>query len=639
MLRRSPRTLGLAAGLAAALGATAVAYRPALSGEFQFDDGPSIVENQALKDLAGFLARLWEQPFSPEARPVADLSFAVDYARAGLDARAFHATSVALHLLAVALAFLLARALGRRLGDPGAAPFALAVAAAWGLHPLATQAVSYVVQRAEVLASIFALATVLLLLAAEERWPRLGAFAAWALAGLAFAVGLGAKLVAITAPAAYLLASWGTRPVPAGPAPASPRRWASLVPALLAAPFLGWAGWLAWRFLAGVQHRSDVGFDIPSVTAPSFALSQLRVVLRYARLVVWPSGQNIDYAFAPSRWLGEPETLLSGLALALLAAGAVAALVWARARRTEPTGRALSLAGLGVLWFFVLVSPSSSVIPIADLVMEHRAYLASLGLVLALLALGRAGLAALPLGWRAAPWAPWAATGLLLAGLFAATAARNEVWRSRVALWTDVVAKSPGKARAHFNLAHALSEAGQEEAALRSYRAALPLASDGTVRWGDLMRNMGASLLGARRFAEAAELLAQAAAIEPWNPELENNLAIAYLELGRVPEARRHAQRAIAGSACYAAAHNTFGEALYLGADYPSALEAFDRARHCDPDSLPALNNYATTLQHLGRTAEACRAWAAYGASRGGFAAARAQQKMDGLRCAEVAAR
>ncbi|HET9599826.1 MAG TPA: tetratricopeptide repeat protein, partial [Anaeromyxobacteraceae bacterium] len=245
----------------------------------------------------------------------------------------------------------------------------------------------------------------------------------------------------------------------------------------------------------------------------------------------------------------------------------------------------------------------------------------------------------------AVPWRPRAraaataaVAGALAVALFAATSLRNEVWRSRVALWTDAVAKSPGKARAHFNLAHALSEANQEEAALRAYRTALPLVRDGTVRWGDLMRNMGASLLGLNRFAEAAELLAQATAMEPYNPELENNLAIAYLELGRLPEARRHAQRAVGIKPDYAAAHNTLGEALYLSAEYPAALAEFDRGRQLDPDSLPALNNYATTLQHLGRKPEACQAWAVYGATRGGFAAARAQQKLSALGCDQVAA-
>ena len=142
----------------------------------------------------------------------------------------------------------------------------------------------------------------------------------------------------------------------------------------------------------------------------------------------------------------------------------------------------------------------------------------------------------------------------------------------------------------------------------------------------------------ASRYAEAAQLLAQAAAIEPWNPEIENNLAIAFLELGQLADARGHAQRAIAQSPRYGAAHNTLGEVLFLTADYPAALAQFDDARRADPDSLPALNNYATTLQLLGRRPEACRAWAVYGATRGGLAATRARQKMDGLGCGEVAA-
>jgi len=162
-------------------------------------------------------------------------------------------------------------------------------------------------------------------------------------------------------------------------------------------------------------------------------------------------------------------------------------------------------------------------------------------------------------------------------------------------------------------------------------------ARDGTVDWGDLARNMGASLLEARHLDEAATLLTVAAVIDPRNAQVENNLAIALLHKGDLGRAAEHARRSVALDPRDAPAHNTLGQVLFRRAEYGAALDEFSTAVGLDPDLLPALNNLAAAQEELGRTAEACASWARYGRARGGVAEARAAERIQALGCVREA--
>ncbi|MCM2334551.1 MAG: hypothetical protein NDI82_11480, partial [Anaeromyxobacteraceae bacterium] len=161
-LRASP-WLVLLLPLALAVAAT---WR-ALPGQFQFDDETSIVTNPAIKDLAAFLTPGPWRGALAGGRPVTDLTFALNYAYARLEPWNYHLTNLAVHLAAVALAFAVTRRLLRLAGAARGDGIALAAAGLFALHPLQSQAVSYVVQRAESLAAALTLGSLALLLAAE----------------------------------------------------------------------------------------------------------------------------------------------------------------------------------------------------------------------------------------------------------------------------------------------------------------------------------------------------------------------------------------------------------------------------------------------------------------------------------------
>jgi len=210
----------------------------------------------------------------------------------------------------------------------------------------------------------------------------------------------------------------------------------------------------AWseRLIAALQSPSTTG---AAHSAIDYALTQLTVLPRYLLLVILPIGLNVDHDVPTATSLLGPA--LAGL-LFLLAFAALG--VWA-ARRAP-------LVGFGILWFFIAESLESSVFPIDDVMMEHRMYLAMPGLALALAAMFCAAYRRWPLSARAAGVAATAA-------LVALTYARNQVWLTPLALWSDAVRKSPNKARVHVNVGVAYHAEDRLDEAIEHYCAAIRL--------------------------------------------------------------------------------------------------------------------------------------------------------------------
>ncbi|HET6923604.1 MAG TPA: hypothetical protein VFI16_10700, partial [Anaeromyxobacteraceae bacterium] len=414
----SPPSRGLRWGLLAPLLLATLAYARVLGGEFQFDDLTSVEENPAVKAPALLLARpLLDGSF----RPLTDLGFALNHALGRLDPLGYPVLNRARHLLAVVLVHRLSLAVLRRAGAARVQGTALAVAGAFAVHPLHSQAVSYVAQRAEVLASVLYLGALLLLLEADRRGRGVGGVAAWGGALAVWLLGLHAKAVAVSLPAAWVLLA---ATLPRGEEPA-PRRLGRAL--LQVAPFLALAALFAVRTVGSLRGRPDAGLEVPGIPPLAYALTQIRVVLGYLRLLAWPSGQNLDHEVAPSTGLDGP-TLLAAAALAALLAAAVVLSV--RSRAWPAPGRAAARLGLlGLGWFLLVLAPTSSAIPLADLMEEHRAYLASWGPLLA------AGAAAARLLDRFAPARRRmvAAVGVAATwlGLALALHARNAVWETK----------------------------------------------------------------------------------------------------------------------------------------------------------------------------------------------------------------
>jgi tetratricopeptide (TPR) repeat protein len=619
---RGGRTLLVVALLAAIY----CGYSPALDGELQFDDLHSIIANAAIRDLAHF-AKTRLGDVVGTGRALTELTFALNYWANGLSVRPYHLVNVGFHLATVLAVLALTLLILRRVRwrDPFATAFI--VAALFGLHPIQSQAVAYVCQRAEVLAALFYVLALLLVLESETMHRVLAALAAYAGAFACVLLGFAAKPTLSSFPAALLLCSWAFPAIRRGFAQGA-AGWTRL---LVSLPFWALTAFSSARLLAGVSGTGHAGFDLPTITPGRYLLTESRVVLTYLRLLAWPAGQNLDWDFALSASPFEPRTLGALLAIAGLLLAAAWLWRWSAVETRDPELRAVArLAAFGILWFFILLAPTSSVVPVADVLEEHRVYLASWGIFLPAVA------AAVLVQRRLAPrktsvWAGAAVALALCAALAVSLYQRAAVWETGVSLWTDVVSKSPGKARGHMNLGYALTPTAPERA-VSEYRRALQLA-DMTIRRAELLQDLAGALLNLRRYGEAIAILEELAARAPESAELGTNIAIAYLESGRLDEAYAAVLRVATRWPLYAPARHTLGQLALLRRDYRSAALQFEWALRLDPDSTESLISLAAARERLGDRAAACKAWSRYAASSAPNAGEKASAMKTALGC------
>lgn len=407
---RSRATLLLAAALAA--------YANAFYGSFQFDDFNVIVREAAVHSVAAW----WDS--MPGIRPLLKLSYALSWS-AGGGTLAFHAVNIALHAANVLLVWAILRQLWDRMGVAQARMAAFAGALLFALHPAHTEAITYISGRSVSLMAFFYLASVLAYLRGAARW----------LSPALFLAALAAKEVAVTLPAALLLCE------------ALDLRRPFELRAALRRQALHWLVLaIGIALMAGLPRYREL-------LETSLALRGLReqlalqaaAITRHAGVLVLAVPPNIDPAvpFVPA--------LIGWAILAAIAVGL--ALL-----RRQPWH------AFALLWFFLHLAPTNSLLARADAVNDRQLYLASIGpLVLAGLAL-----ALLP-RWRAVAMVAVAAV------LGAATIARNQDYRSEVALWSDTTRKSPGSARAWNNLGYAYQLEGRREEARAAYGRALAL--------------------------------------------------------------------------------------------------------------------------------------------------------------------
>lgn len=594
------RRLSPAHALLIPLALAVASYARALNGQFVFDDTHTVFENLAIKHLATFLREHFLQGFAIGGRPVTDLTLALNYAVGRLEPWNFHVTSLAIHLAVVALAWGFARAVCRLAGAERADWIAVAAAGLFAVHPLQSESVAYVSQRSEALASGFYLATLSLLLAGERRGlTRRGApFFVAALA--TFALAIGSKTIVVSLPAAWLIL---VAVVPSPERRAELLGWRARLLALIPFALLDLA--VMGNVLFRLEGASDAGFALPGLSPLSYLLTQLRVVVVYLRLLVWPAGQNADWDF-PVSGAGDPWALLAGLFLLALAGGAIG--IAARSRdRSDPWSATARLGAFGVLWFFAVLSVTSSFVPLLDVFAEHRVYLAALGIFLALAALGERLLSRLPPPRQAA--AGLLALLAVWGALAVALHRRNAVWETQLAFWSDCAAKAPLKARARMSVCFVHHEEGRYQQAIADCRRALELTRGDAGQEVLILQNLATALLWLGRTDEAIEALQRAAKLDKGDPLTFVDLAAATRIKKDFVRARIYAQWALELDPKQGDGWNVLGAIQLDEGDAAGALASFSRAEALDPDDGVRPFNVGRALEKLGDRAGACGAW------------------------------
>ena len=598
-------------GLAAVLVVTALAYQPALPGPFALDDWGSIEANMRLRAPDAVRVPSLSELLGP-GRPVTELTFAIDWRAAGLDPVRFHSVSLGLHLLTVIAAFGFLFALLRRSGHPRPRSLALVISAIFALHPIQTESVAYAAQRAEILSSLLYLVSLLLLDRVPAALATWRGSTAWAGAALAWLLGMGSKTIAITVPGAFLLDQAIVAPAAEKGGPALRRR---LVRAIaISAPLLALCAWSATLHLRSfaADPGGGAGFSATPLGASSYLLTQFRVVWLYLRLLAWPDSLAFDRSFPASQGV-DAAVLAAGAGLAALVV--LAGFLWFRAEQASGPRPAARLASFGIAFWFVVLSPTSSFVPVTDLAVEHRVYLASLGVFLAAVVGADALLHQLLPRPRAA-LAGGALAALALFALGLGLASRARVWSSSEALWRSSAEASPDNARSWTNLGLALQRKGNPAGAEAAYlRAWTVVRQQG--RAASLARNHSSLLIEGGRPVEALAIAERGLAIIPGEPSLHANSAAALSRLGRTAEALEAAHQAARAAPGNPLIRNLLGQALTMTGDWPGALAEFQAAEGLDPGNPLYPVAAGVVLSSLGRRDEACAAFRRAGAISG----------------------
>jgi tetratricopeptide (TPR) repeat protein len=318
-----------------------------------------------------------------------------------------------------------------------------------------------------------------------------------------------------------------------------------------------------------------------------YLITQFRVIVTYLRLLILPVGQNLDYDYPRYSSLFEPGVLLSFLLL--LSVFAFAVYLFIRWRKTDNVYALL--ASFGILWFFITLSVESSIIPIRDVMFEHRMYLAGVFyfleyrkvknpvVIVFLLLL----VAAVPLG--------------------AAAYNRNSVWKDEITLWEDIVRKSPEKARVHNNLGTAYSKKGLIDKALQEFKNALRLDPD----FARAHYNLGTAHAKQGRTEEAIGEFMVAVRLHPYLKEAHYNLGVAYAKKDMMDEAIVEYKLALGIKPDYIEALNNLGAAYYNQGRMDEAIGLYKKVTTLSPRTKQAHYNLGLAYIKKGLKNEAIR--------------------------------
>jgi hypothetical protein len=577
-----------------------IAYANTFHVPFLFDDKHYIVNNPAIRDfrffadpslirsLGGVASNIKSAFFT---RLLGNFTFALNYRIDGLNVSGYHLFNLAIHLLNASLLYIfmlftfktpfLSRTSGESSRERDLA--ALFAALIFVSHPIQTQAVTYVCQRFVPLATFFSLLTFAGYAGFRSAKSSLRSYALYTCSLLTMACAMVSKEISFTIPLLLALYEYLFYPGPLK------KRLLCLLPFgltmfIIPLALLASKGSMAGFGSLGASMSSLA--SSPPMTRWEYLFTQFRVIVTYIRLFFFPVNQNLDYDYPIFHSFFSPQVFLSFLFLLALF-GVAVYLVYRsgsqeRGTRNEERGSELEtqkpkpesenlvfpsrLIAFGIVWFFVTLSLESSIIPIFDVIFEHRLYLPSIGLIMALVTL----LFSLAQRFRTDARNPLhglIAVLIVVVGIFTGAAyARNRVWGDEERFWSDVVNKSPLKARPH--------------------------------------NYLGTTYFKKQRFEEASAEYLKAIALNPRYAVAQFNLCLLKAQLGNAGEAVTACTAAIDLDPSFGPAHDQLGILYGQQGRYDESLTEFRTALRINPDDAVAVRNMgiAVGLRNRGVT-------------------------------------
>lgn len=575
-------------------------YSNSLYSPFIFDDEGYIITNYEIRKLSNFFNNFYG------TRYVGLLSFAINYYLGGLNTFGYHLVNIVIHILNAVLVYFLVQITlqrvqvfeGSRVQEntrpldsltPRILPFAVSLI--FLAHPIQTQAVTYVTQRFASLATLFYLSAIVLYVGARVRgfggsrvqgyFPRhLGPLTHGTLYFLSIfstILAMKTKEISFTLPFIIILYEFTFFSAK------DSRIWTRflyLIPYLLTLVIIP----LEFLFI-----EKDLGYglkqaqltDLMGLSKYDYLLTQFSVIVTYIRLLFLPINQNFDYDYPISNSIFEPATFLSFLFLLFIFIFSV--YLYTRSRKTF-NGYGL-LISFGMLWFFITLSVESSIIPIRDVIFEHRVYLPSIGAIIAF----NTGLfygieyAKIRLSIKTSVTTIFLSLTIIFAIIFSiATYKRNFIWGDLMTMALDMLKKSPNKADVRNNIGGHYFINGIMDKAMKEYEIAL-LSHNPCFYIS--YNGIGLIYMKKRLMKDAEMAFKRAIENNPDFPDAHENLGDIYLERGLFDDALKEYETALMTKES-PRLYNKIG-ALYLKlGDRDTAIKAFKEAIRLEPQGV-----------------------------------------------------
>ncbi|MBU1710491.1 MAG: tetratricopeptide repeat protein [Proteobacteria bacterium] len=564
------------------LAATILVYSNTLQAPFIFDDYPNIVENrfiqiyeisfESIKDAAT------KSPMGN--RWLANLSLALNYSVDQLDTFGFHLVNIVLHICAgFALYYLAGQVMSQacfpsRRGVLEYIPFFTALL--WMLHPVQTNAVTYIVQRMTSMSALFYLFAMICYIKARTHNSIKRKYAWYLGCSVSGFLAVVSKENAVMLPIILVAVDFCCLP---------PRDGHNGFKRFAFPVCIGIAALLFAMFCLGGDPLSSVfsGYQVRDFTPMERLLTESRVFFSYLLILLLPlpARLNLNHDYLISHGLFSPPQTAFAIAGIVLFVGLIIILY-----------RYNRLLAFCLFWFIANLMIESTILPL-EIIYEHRLYLPSMLLIL----MGVFLVFQLPLP-------PKFVSGLLIALAIVSgilTFQRNAVWQNEVGFWQDIVRKSPNLYRAHVNLGKALSDIKDNSQSEQHFRIAIALDPDK----GDAFYNLGI-LYDRLGRTQAALPLMQTAITKVGNQaKYYQSLGMVYRKLGDCSNARIAAQTALNLNPATYEAFITLGICEQRDGNHPNAVGLFKDAHDKGLVSVDLYNNWAVSLEYFGKYEQA----------------------------------
>lgn len=555
-------------GLAIILILGFIIYANSFESTFHLDDINNIRDNPSIRNLSN-IQGMWQ--FS-QTRFLALYSFAWNYHYGQLDVGGYHVVNLIIHLTNAILVYWLSflifstPVLKDKFLPKDKTILSLAVAFLFVSHPLATQSVTYIVQRMTSMSAMFYfLGLVLYLLSRSTDKGK-------AKTRLLIGCGISALLAcltkenAFTFPFAIVLLEvffLQTRP---NAISFKDRRVVLIGVALLSLIALGFYNYS--DYVLNPEYEDQNQGD-NNITSWRYLLTQFSVILKYIQLLILPVNQVFDYNYKLVTSFLDPRAWISFIALLGLIGLAIV------------TFKKHRIISFGIFWFFLTIAIESSIIPLQDLIFEHRTYLPSFGFFLIFVYV------VYWLTWKNIKTIGISILALVIVVNSVLTYLRNNVWKDEITLSTDSIKKSPGKGRPYNNRGDALVDEKRFEEALLDFDKAIELLP----KYAMAYYNRGNLYQKQKKYEQALADFNYAIRYRRDFDKAYNNRGTLYKEINRLDEALVDYDRAISLNPDYHMAFNNRGSVYILQKQYQRAIEDLDQAIAIKPDFAEAFGN------------------------------------------------